>query len=139
VIGRGIVRSRAVEAINRRMVHEAANAGGRIVDVAYCPHRPEDRCSCRKPQPGLILGLATAYGVDLAKSVVIGDALTDVEAGRAAGCESILVLTGRGSDEAAGAAAVGPVGFSVAASLSHAVQAVLERSAVASRAEVESL
>jgi D-glycero-D-manno-heptose 1,7-bisphosphate phosphatase len=64
--------------------------------------------------------------VNLNKSVVIGDALTDIDAGLAAGCESILVLTGRGWEQLAKARALGHTGFQVAADLAAATQLVLD-------------
>ncbi|RIK37113.1 MAG: hypothetical protein DCC58_18455, partial [Chloroflexi bacterium] len=54
------------------------------------------RCNCRKPEPGLLLSAAKSYGIDLNRSVLVGDALTDVLAGKRAGCRTVLVLTGRG-------------------------------------------
>jgi D-glycero-D-manno-heptose 1,7-bisphosphate phosphatase len=68
--------------------------GGRIDAFLVCPHTPEDGCDCRKPAPGLIYQARDRYGVDLGSAVVIGDARSDVEAARAAGCTSILVLSG---------------------------------------------
>ncbi|HEX5415099.1 MAG TPA: HAD family hydrolase, partial [Chloroflexota bacterium] len=99
IINRGMVSRSTVDRINRRMVAELREVGGRVDAVAYCPHRPDEGCACRKPRPGLILKLAQRYGVDLRLSVMIGDALSDVEAARAAGCSAILVLTGRGRAE----------------------------------------
>ena len=96
IVNRGLVSQDVVEGINRRMVAELARRGAHITDVAYCPHRSDEHCGCRKPQPGLVLGLAQQYGVNLDDAVLIGDALSDLEAGHAAGCESLLVLTGRG-------------------------------------------
>jgi D-glycero-D-manno-heptose 1,7-bisphosphate phosphatase len=127
VINRGVVSREVVEDINRRMTRELERRGGRIEAVAYCPHRPEQRCGCRKPQPGMLLGLARQHRVDLQTSVVIGDALADVEAGLAAGCQAMLVLTGRGRDQLARAAASGLEGFIVAPDLSRAVELVLPR------------
>jgi D-glycero-D-manno-heptose 1,7-bisphosphate phosphatase len=59
--------------------------------VAICPHDDADRCGCRKPQPGLLLGLAVRWGVDLSRSYMVGDSWKDVEAGRRAGCHTILL------------------------------------------------
>lgn len=130
IVNRGIVSPEVVDAINRGMVEEIGRRGGRIEATCYCPHRPEERCGCRKPQPGLLLEVAARYGVDLRETVVIGDALSDVEAGLAAGCQAILVLTGRGRDELARALASGRNGFLVAADLAEAVDLVLSRAPV---------
>src|SRR5439155_12647106 len=60
-------------------------------DVAICPHDDADGCTCRKPQPGLLVTVAERWGVDLARSYVVGDSWKDVEAGRRAGCHTILL------------------------------------------------
>jgi D-glycero-D-manno-heptose 1,7-bisphosphate phosphatase len=74
-----------------------AKAGGRIDGIYLCPHAPEDHCTCRKPRPGLILQAAAELGLDLARSILIGDALSDLQAGQAADISRlILVRTGRG-------------------------------------------
>ncbi|MCC7369136.1 MAG: HAD family hydrolase [Chloroflexi bacterium] len=97
IINRGIVPRDVVEGINARMVEELRSYGASVTDVAYCPHRPEEACPCRKPRPGLLTALAATHSIDLASAVLIGDAFADIEAGRAAGCtRTVLVLTGRG-------------------------------------------
>jgi D-glycero-D-manno-heptose 1,7-bisphosphate phosphatase len=98
-IGRGILTEEQVEAINRRLVSEIEAHGGRIDGVYYCPHHPDDGCECRKPRPGLLLRAARELGLILSKSYLIGDAVSDVEAAKAAGCSPILVLTGRGRNQ----------------------------------------
>lgn len=62
-----------------------------IDDIVYCPHKPMEGCSCRKPRPGMILKLAQRYHVNLSQSWMIGDRTTDLEAGNRAGCQSILI------------------------------------------------
>jgi D-glycero-D-manno-heptose 1,7-bisphosphate phosphatase len=96
VIGRGIIPAKAVEDIHKQMVAELAAHGGRIDRVAYCPHRPEDLCSCRKPEPGLLLQVADEMGIDLTQSYLVGDASSDLIAGNRVGCRTFLTLTGRG-------------------------------------------
>jgi D-glycero-D-manno-heptose 1,7-bisphosphate phosphatase len=96
-IGRGLMSMEQADAINARLVREVQLAGGRIDGVFLCPHTPEDECGCRKPRPGLILAAAGQLKLDLGRSVLIGDALSDIEAGRAAGVgRSWIVRTGRG-------------------------------------------
>jgi histidinol phosphatase-like enzyme len=69
-----------------------------IAAFRWCPHHPEGiveryriACDCRKPRPGMITSLAVEHGIDLARSWMIGDTPADVEAGRLAGCRTILV------------------------------------------------
>lgn len=69
-----------------------------LLDVAMCPHAPaadgSPRCGCRKPAPGLLLRAARLHHIDLARSWMIGDTLDDVEAGRRAGCRTVLLDSG---------------------------------------------
>lgn len=125
IVNRGVVSSEALDAINREMVRQIEQSGGRIEDVVYCPHRPEEHCRCRKPAPGLLLTLAQRHGLDLRDSVIIGDALNDVEAGLAAGCTAILVLTGRGIEQLELARQAGRTGFLVARDLAAAVNLLM--------------
>jgi D-glycero-D-manno-heptose 1,7-bisphosphate phosphatase len=100
-VGRGIISRETADDINRRLVDEIKSAGGRIEVVFMCPHRPEDNCACRKPQPGLLHQAADSLHLDLSRSLMIGDALTDLAAGQAAGVrQTILVKTGRGTTQA---------------------------------------
>ena len=111
VVGRGIISLSEAEAINQRLVAEIETAGGRIDAVLMCPHAPEADCSCRKPRPGLLHQAADLLSINLSKSILIGDALSDLLAGQAAGVQKTgLVRTGRGIDQAelASAAQIGP-------------------------------
>lgn len=65
-----------------------------VDDVAICPHDDVDGCACRKPQPGLLLAIARRWSVDLSRSYMVGDSWKDVEAGRRAGCHTILLRRG---------------------------------------------
>jgi D-glycero-D-manno-heptose 1,7-bisphosphate phosphatase len=95
-INRGFVSANTVEDIHRRMVAEIEAGGGRIDRVMYCPHRSDENCDCRKPQPGMLRQIAAEMDIDLTQSYLIGDAATDIMAGNRAGCRNFLVLTGRG-------------------------------------------
>jgi histidinol-phosphate phosphatase family protein len=95
-IGRGLLAPEVAEEINRRIRAMVVAHGGRIDAVYICPHRPDEGCACRKPQPGLILRAAEEHDLDLSASYLVGDAQSDVEAALAAGVHPILVLTGRG-------------------------------------------
>ncbi|WP_448592659.1 D-glycero-beta-D-manno-heptose 1,7-bisphosphate 7-phosphatase [Thermoflexus hugenholtzii] len=100
IIRRGLVPASVVEEIHERMAWHVRQAGGRLDAVYYCPHRPDEGCFCRKPQPGLLFQAAWDLGLELGRSYLIGDALTDIEAARAAGCQPLLVRTGRGAIQA---------------------------------------
>ena len=96
-IGRGILTRAQVEAISRRLVAEIETHGGRVEGVYYCPHRPDEGCDCRKPKPGLLLQAAQELDLDLGKSYLVGDAVSDVEAALAVGVQPVMVRTGRGA------------------------------------------
>lgn len=65
----------------------------------HCPHSPTFGCECRKPKPGMLLAAAKQFDIDLSRSITVGDKLSDVEAGHAAGCwMSILVRPGQAAD-----------------------------------------
>ena len=98
-IGRGLVEKDTVEEIHKRMVEVISQNGGRIDAVYYCPHRPEEGCTCRKPRPGLLRQAALELDLDLSRSYFIGDAISDVEAALAAGCMPLFVQTGLGSEQ----------------------------------------
>ncbi|MBS0657811.1 MAG: HAD family hydrolase [Verrucomicrobia bacterium] len=79
---------------------------GLILATYFCPDHPGQPSTRRKPAPGMLLEAAAEHGLELARSFMIGDRRGDIEAGRAAGCAaSILVRTGIGESEAAGAGA----------------------------------
>jgi histidinol-phosphate phosphatase family protein len=90
-IGRGVISPVEANAVHDRFVAELATRGVRLDDVRYCPHGPDAGCDCRKPEPGLLLAAAREHGIDLSSSFMIGDAARDVEAGRRAGCTTILI------------------------------------------------
>jgi D-glycero-D-manno-heptose 1,7-bisphosphate phosphatase len=88
--------------INERLVKTIKEHGGWVDGVFMCPHKPKDHCTCRKPQPGLLLQAARELSLDLRTSWMIGDAWTDVLAGQAAGVAgTIMVRTGRGAAQLA--------------------------------------
>jgi D-glycero-D-manno-heptose 1,7-bisphosphate phosphatase len=94
-IGRGLVTAVEVDMIHDQLRSLIAVGGGHVEAFLVCPHGPDDACLCRKPSPGLLHQARDRFGVDLEKAVVIGDHETDLLAAAAAGCDSILVLTGR--------------------------------------------
>jgi len=97
-VGRGIISLAEATSINDRLVRVIEEAGGRIDGLFMCPHAPQEHCDCRKPQPGLMLQAASALNLDLSRSILVGDALSDIQAGQNARiCTNILVRTGRGA------------------------------------------
>lgn len=100
-VGRGLITLQQALDLNQRVMAVVEQAGGRVDGTWMCPHAPQDHCNCRKPLPGLFHQAAAALQLDLARSFMIGDALSDLQAGRAAGVrEAILVRTGRGARQA---------------------------------------
>lgn len=126
IIGRGIVPASVVEDIHQRMVSEIAAYGGRIDRVITCPHRPEDKCSCRKPEPGMLLQAAAEMDIDLSRSYLVGDATTDLVAGQQVGCHTFLVLTGRGLQQLLPALHLGNGCFTVTRNLIGATTQILK-------------
>lgn len=96
-LGRGLFDTAALNAIHARMNKQLAAAGARIEAVFYCPHAPDEACSCRKPLPGLFQQIGERYKVDLSQVHAVGDSVRDVQAAVAAGCVPHLVLTGKGA------------------------------------------
>ena len=93
-VGRGIMPRSQLELITRRMLAAIRRAGGRVDAVYYCTHIPETRCGCRKPKTGLIRRACRQHRIDPGRSFLVGDNATDVVMGHAAGCRTVLVLSG---------------------------------------------
>lgn len=89
----GMLSEETLEIIHDKMMLSLLeeNEEAVITEIAYCPHNPYGNCDCRKPKPGMILRLAEKHHIDLSQSYMIGDRLTDVEAGESAGCSTYLV------------------------------------------------
>lgn len=92
-IARGLVTEAQYEATRRRTDELLAAFGARVDDVYHCPHFPSvsGACDCRKPSTGLYLRAAAQHGVDLARSLYVGDKRRDVEPAIALGGTGILV------------------------------------------------
>ena len=110
-LARGLFDISALNAIHARMNRELAEFGGRIDAVFFCPHGPDDGCTCRKPLPGLFTMIGERYGVSLRETYAVGDSLRDLQASATAGCAPHLVRTGKGAalDDAAVAGMVNAV------------------------------
>lgn len=97
LIGRKMADQETLDRIFTKMKLGIKAAGGDITDIFFCPHLPRDGCTCRKPEPGMILSARDKYGIDLARSVMVGDSTKDIVCGKNAGCgRTILVRTGKG-------------------------------------------
>jgi D-glycero-D-manno-heptose 1,7-bisphosphate phosphatase len=94
-IGRGLFDMASLNAIHAKMHRKLAAAGARVDAVFFCPHAPDEACSCRKPQPGLFTQIGERFGVPLASVPAAGNALRHVKAAAAAGCPPHLLLTGQ--------------------------------------------
>ena len=94
-VGRGLIQTETLELINRKILDELAAIGAAVAGIYYCPHLKEEDCECRKPKPGLLIKASKELGIDLARSVLVGDSPHDVEAGRSVGSLTILVLSGK--------------------------------------------
>ena len=94
----GYFQVEALEAVAQRLRELFAEHGATLSGFFFCPHAPladgTSGCGCRKPRDGLLRQAANAHGIDLDTSWMIGDILNDVEAGRHAGCRTILIANG---------------------------------------------
>lgn len=102
VIARGEVTFEELEEIHNKMETLLGQEGAYVDDIFLCPHHPHKgyegerpeykiKCDCRKPKPGLLLQAAEKYNIDLEQSWMVGDSISDVEAGKAAGCKTALL------------------------------------------------
>lgn len=95
-VGRGFYTEADLALIHQKMLDSIKVKGGKVDKVFYCPHLPDDHCSCRKPGIGLFEQIADYYQLDLRGIIAIGDSLRDIKAALQVSCEPILVLTGNG-------------------------------------------
>jgi D-glycero-D-manno-heptose 1,7-bisphosphate phosphatase len=100
-IARGYFPESDMQGVITKIESLLADVGVTLDGFFYCPHHPEGQvaeyamdCSCRKPEPGMILKAAEILDIDLSQSWMIGDILNDVEAGNRAGCRSLLINNG---------------------------------------------
>ncbi len=104
-VARGLILESFLADVHREIARQLLDEAGAVIDgFYYCPHHPTEGqgiyridCDCRKPKSGMLLRAARELGIDLAQSWMIGDRRTDLEAGAAAGCRTILVRTGYGA------------------------------------------
>ena len=97
-VGRGYFPEARVREIHQELASRLAAHGAHLDAIYYCPHHPHDGCACRKPNPGMLVRAAEEHGIDLRASFIVGDKVSDLDAGRRAGCGTVLVLTGYGPE-----------------------------------------
>lgn len=95
-IARGLFDLATLEAMHSKMRQMLTEIGGQIEAIYFCPHGPDEHCSCRKPKPGLFAAFAKDKQIDLKNIFSVGDSYRDIEASIAAGAQPILVKTGKG-------------------------------------------
>jgi D-glycero-D-manno-heptose 1,7-bisphosphate phosphatase len=110
-----------LSALNEDMCAFLSKYGVKIQQIYYCPHMPEDKCICRKPSPELILRAQKDHRVDLRQSYMIGDKMSDIEAGLNAGVGSQILI-----DQSDRYASQPSSTFSIAKSLYEAAKTILK-------------
>ena len=122
-VGRGLFDMTTLNAIHDKMHKAAAQAGGRIDAVFFCPHAAQSDCACRKPKSGMLEEIAARYNADMKGVPAVGDALRDLNCAAKVGAQPILVLTGKGNKtQAAGGL---PQGTLIYSDLAAAVAALV--------------
>lgn len=90
-IGRGLITPEQAQSVHQRFASVLADEGIALDGAKYCPHAPDEGCGCRKPSPRMLLEAAQELDLDVERSFMIGDKLSDVEAGQRAGCRTVLL------------------------------------------------
>lgn len=96
-IGRGLFDLDDLEAMHAKLNDLLAETGTELAGIFYCPHSPDDGCSCRKPAPGLLDAISSEFSMPLTAVPIVGDSLRDLQAGTTHHCTPILVRTGKGA------------------------------------------
>jgi D-glycero-D-manno-heptose 1,7-bisphosphate phosphatase len=95
-LGRGMIDQLTFDAIHSKLMLSIEEAGGFITHASYCPHKPNDGCSCRKPKPGMLFETLDILSLTADQTLFIGDSIKDVEAAHAASMPVKLVQSGYG-------------------------------------------
>jgi D-glycero-D-manno-heptose 1,7-bisphosphate phosphatase len=96
-ISRGLLSMATLNDIHRHMLAETRKKGGLIEAVFFCPHGPDDGCTCRKPASGMFKDVASRLKIEMNGVPAVGDSLRDLQAAQDVGALPILVKTGKGS------------------------------------------
>lgn len=95
-VAKGVFSGEELDRMHAKLRQLVEAAGGHITRIYDCRHHPDDRCDCRKPQPGMLLQACRDFGQSPGDVYFVGDSLNDMNAAIAAGCKPLLVLTGNG-------------------------------------------
>ncbi len=125
-VAQGLISTGAMEDIHRRMLAALEEVGGVVEQVYACTHGKTAGCDCRKPRPGMLLRASRELDLDMSDAVFIGDSITDMQAGLAAGIRTMLVLTGLGIEHYRQYYQHTNRPFHVALNLKHAVEIILQ-------------
>lgn len=91
VINRGIINLEKLNEIHSEIQKKLIKKDTKIDKFYFCPHRPDEKCNCRKPKSGLIIQAIKDFSINPSESWMVGDSLTDIQAGENAGCNTLLV------------------------------------------------
>ncbi|ASQ46761.1 D-glycero-beta-D-manno-heptose 1,7-bisphosphate 7-phosphatase [Legionella clemsonensis] len=92
-VSRGYYTEAELATIHQKLINEVHAAGGKIAAIEYCIHMPNEGCSCRKPQPGMLQALARHLNCSLDNIPYVGDRVSDIQAAEAAGAKPMIVLS----------------------------------------------
>ena len=95
-LARGYFDQDTLDKMHDKLSRLLAGAGGKIDKIYVCPHGPDDKCNCRKPEAGLLLQILADYKVDAESVIAIGDSLRDLQAAHKVNMVPVLVRTGKG-------------------------------------------
>jgi D-glycero-D-manno-heptose 1,7-bisphosphate phosphatase len=105
-VAKGYYKEHDIGLFNEEMKRQLSLEGAYLDAEYYCPHHPDGvvkeyctACTCRKPQPGMLIRAAKQHRIDLNTSFMVGDKFSDIVAGKSVNCRTIFVLTGHGKDE----------------------------------------
>lgn len=96
-VNRGLYSLDVLNAIHEKMRAAIESCGGKIEKIYFCPHRPDEHCLCRKPQPGMLRDIQRDFQVKNDEMIYVGDSVKDYEAAEIIKCPFFLVKTGNGS------------------------------------------
>ena len=96
-LARGLFDLATLESIHEKFRSLVESKGGAVDGIFFCPHGPNEGCSCRKPATGLLRQIEAEFSLNLRNRWFIGDSLRDLQAARTHGCKPVLVRTGNGT------------------------------------------